>query len=68
MESTVSIAANETIDQNDLVVHNWRVAQLVRLGIPALLAETAADHVDWHQVAKLIQRGCPPLLALRIVR
>jgi DNA-binding NarL/FixJ family response regulator len=28
----------------------------------------AADHVDWHQVAKLVQRGCPPQLALRIVR
>jgi predicted component of type VI protein secretion system len=68
MESTASVAAIETIDQDELVVHDWRVAQLVRLGIPALLAETAADHVDWHQVAKLIQRGCPPLLALRIVR
>jgi hypothetical protein len=68
METTASIAGNETIDQDDLVVHDWRVAQLVRLGIPVLLAETAADHVDWHQVAKLIQRGCPPLLALRIVR
>jgi hypothetical protein len=68
METAVSITGNETIDQDDLVVHNWRVAQLVRLGIPALLAENAADHVDWHQVAQLIQRGCPPLLALRIVR
>jgi predicted component of type VI protein secretion system len=68
MESTTATAAHESIDRNDLLVHNWRVAQLVRLGIPALLAETAADHVDWHQVAKLVQRGCPPLLALRIVR
>jgi predicted component of type VI protein secretion system len=68
MKTTASIAGNETIDQHDLAVHNWRVAQLVRLGIPALLAETTADHVDWHQVAKLIQHGCPPLLALRIVR
>jgi predicted component of type VI protein secretion system len=68
MESTTATATHEAIDQDDLVVHDWRVAQLVRLGIPGLLAETAADHVDWHQVAKLIQRGCPPLLALRIVR
>jgi hypothetical protein len=68
METTASIAGNETIDPDEAVVHNWRVAQLVRLGIPALLAETSADHVDWHQVAKLVQRGCPPLLALRIVR
>ena len=68
METAVSITGNETIDQDDLVVHNWRVAQLVRVGIPALLAENAADHVDWHQVAKLVRRGCSPRLALQIVR
>jgi len=68
METTASIAGIETIDQDDLVVHDWRVARLVRLGIPVVLAENAADHVDWHQVAKLVQHGCPPLLALRIVR
>jgi hypothetical protein len=42
--------------------------QLTRLGIPGLLAEDAAGHVDWHEIARLVQRGCPPLLALRIVR
>jgi DNA-binding NarL/FixJ family response regulator len=44
------------------------VTQLERLGIPAPLAEAAADHVDWHQVATLVRRGCPPQIALRIVR
>jgi hypothetical protein len=34
---------------------------------PALLAEVTADQVDWHQVASLVRRGCPPQLALRIV-
>ena len=24
--------------------------------------------VDWHQMAALVQRGCPPWLALRILR
>ena len=38
-----------------------------RLGIPGSLAEEVADHVDWHQIATLIRRGCPPRLALRIV-
>ena len=43
--------------------------QLKRLGIPGHLAEgAAASHVDWHEIARLIQRGCPPLLALSIVR
>jgi hypothetical protein len=36
--------------------HDWRVAQLTRLGIPGLLAEGAASHVDWHEIARL-----PPL-------
>ena len=55
------------IDHDELQVHNWRVSQLKRLGIPGALAETYADRIDWHQVARLVQRGCPPQLALRIV-
>lgn len=58
----------EAIDHEGLLVHNWRAAPLKRLGIPEPLAETYADRFDWHQVAKLVHRGCPPLLALRIVR
>ena len=27
-----------------------------------------ADRLDWHQVARLVQHGCPPRLALRIAR
>jgi hypothetical protein len=43
--------------------------QRKRLGIPDHLAHgAAASHVDWHQIARLVQRGCPPLLALSIVR
>ena len=49
-------------------MHNWRVARLTRLGIPESLAEVDADHLDWHEVARLVQRGYPPRLALRIVR
>jgi hypothetical protein len=51
-----------------LLVHNWRAAQLKRLGIPGALAEAYADRLDWHQIAKLVHRGCPPLLARRIIR
>jgi hypothetical protein len=38
----------------------------MRLGIPGSLAELYADQIDWHQIARLVQRGCPPRLALRI--
>jgi hypothetical protein len=56
------------IDHDEVLVHNWRVSQLTRLGIPGSLAEIYADRIDWHQVARLVQHGCPPRLALRIVR
>jgi hypothetical protein len=51
----------------ELLVHDWRVDRLTRLGVPGSLAEVCADRLDWHQVARLVQRGCPALLALRIV-
>jgi hypothetical protein len=58
---------HERVGHEDSLVHEWRVSQLKRLGIPWVLAEVAADNVDWHQIASLVQRGCPPELALRIV-
>ena len=68
MEPAPARLRNEAIDHDDLLVHEWRVTQLTRLGIPWSLAQAVADHVDWHQVAKLVRRGCPPGLALQIVR
>ena len=59
---------HDVIDNHESPVHRWRVSRLERLGIPEPLAEMYADHVDWHQIARLVQRGCPPRLALRIVR
>lgn len=61
-------AEQETIDPVQSLVHEWRVTQLVRLGVARSLAEANADNVDWHQVDRLVQRGCPPRLALRIAR
>ena len=60
--------SQEVIDHDPQRVHDWRVTRLMRLGIPAALAEAYADRLDWHQVAKLVHHGCPPLLALRIIR
>ena len=68
MEPALARPRHEAIDDDDLLVHEWRVRQLTRLGIPSSLAQAAAGHVDWHQVAKLVRRGCPPRLALQIVR
>jgi hypothetical protein len=52
----------------ELRVYEWRIAQLHQLGLPRLIAEALAAVVDWHQVADLVRRGCPPLLAVEIVR
>jgi hypothetical protein len=57
----------DTSDE-ELLIHGWRAEQLRRLGFPRLLAETFAGLVDWHEIAALVARGCPPALALEIVR
>jgi hypothetical protein len=63
-----AITGRKAAEDEELLVHDWRVARLAQFGIPESLAEVYADHIDWHQVARLVQRGCPPRLALRIVR
>ena len=65
MEPIETIARHEIIDQGEL--HNWRAAQLTRLGIPRPLAEAVEDHVDWHEIAALVRRGGRPRLALNII-
>jgi hypothetical protein len=53
---------------DDALIHAWHVEQLQRLGLPRLLAVKFAERVDWHDLAELVARGCPPELALEIVR
>jgi hypothetical protein len=61
-----AVTGHEGITRDDLLVQNWRVSQLTRLGVRGALAEVYADYLDWHQVARLVQRGCPARLAIRI--
>lgn len=68
MERPLTSVGHEVIKDDERLVHAWRVMQLTGLGIPWSLAQAVADHVDWHQVANLARHGCPPRLALRIVR
>ena len=67
MEQVMTGLSHETVEHLEPSVHHWRASQLRRLGIPAPLAEVYAGRIDWHQVARLVQRGCPPRLALRII-
>lgn len=47
----------------------WRAGRLLSAGFPADLAERLAreDRVDLHELLELVDRGCPPHLAERIV-
>ena len=50
-------------------VRTWRREQLCASGFgPALAAEVAADErYDLHLLIELVERGCPPDLAARIL-
>jgi hypothetical protein len=66
LESAFDLAADPGSDEDQLV-REWREEQLRRLGLLPVLARAFADHVDWHDIAALVRRGCPPMLALEIV-
>jgi hypothetical protein len=66
-DSGFDLAADTSSDEDELV-RAWREEQLIGLGLPAVIARVFADHVDWHDIASLVGRGCPPMLALEIVR
>ena len=73
MESIPTIARHEAIDRDEILVHDWRVTQLTRLGMPGLLAEGAASHVQLARnrqagSARLPATACPPHRALRWFR
>ncbi|MDX6484911.1 MAG: hypothetical protein QOF43_64 [Gaiellaceae bacterium] len=59
---------NDGNNREEYAVHAWRAEQLQRLGLTPTLAEEFAGHVDWHQVARLVEGGCSAHLALEIVR
>jgi hypothetical protein len=67
VEQTTTIDRRVGPDEDQLI-HDWRATQLVRLGIPAWLADIVADRIDWHEIAALVERGCSARLALDILR
>jgi hypothetical protein len=54
--------------EEDARVYAWRVEQLSGLGFSHVIASAVASFIDWHEIARLIERGCSPELALEIVR
>jgi hypothetical protein len=47
----------------------WRRAQLLRAGLPRSLAARVArdERYDLHELIELVEHGCAPSLALRIL-
>ena len=56
------------VDRSDSVVR-WRFEALLRAGYDAGNALIVAGHpeVDLHEAISLVERGCPPPLAVQIV-
>ena len=50
-------------------VIRWRVEQLAKVGYswPAAMVIAANTHVDLHDAVDLVQRGCNPDIAVRIL-
>ena len=59
---------DESPTDEEVLIQSWQAEQLERLGLSHALAELFAGMVDWHEIASLVGRGCPPLLAVEIVR
>jgi hypothetical protein len=62
----IEIVTEQT--DEDARVYAWRVEQLSALGFSHVIASAVASFIDWHEIARLVERGCSPELALEIVR
>ena len=64
--ATAEIAQRETEEQR---IERWRAEVLERAGYGREGAEQLARRtdVDLHQAVEIVERGCPPALALEIL-
>ena len=62
-------AAQDIIETELDRVERWRTAELMRVGFAGDDAVALAGRldVDLHEAIELVQRGCPPELAFRIL-
>jgi hypothetical protein len=68
MAPNVSHTSEVAVSEEDVLIHEWRAERLTRLGLSTIIAHAVAGLVDWHDFARLVERGCSPELALEIVR
>ena len=62
-------AAHDIIETELDRVERWRTAELMRVGFAGddAVVLAARTDVDLHEAIELVQRGCPPELAVRIL-
>jgi hypothetical protein len=65
----MNTAEHEIIETELERVERWRTAELMRVGFAGddAVALAARTDVDLHQAIEIVQRGCPPELAVRIL-
>jgi hypothetical protein len=68
MEPMLHRTDADSCPKEELRLLAWRREQLLALGASRSLANAYAELVDWHEVSALVEQGCPPDLALEIVR
>ena len=62
------VEADREREDLEAAVRSWRFEQFLRLGFTTELSTALAEsRVDLSQVRRLIQSGCPPETASRIV-
>lgn len=61
--------ASERLDDETMRVAAWRRTRLLATGFaPTLADELASEYgIDLHALIDLVERGCPPELAARIL-
>jgi len=69
MEALIEEVTAGVYNEKEAVVLEWRVETLVNAGFNHDDAFDLAfsKHVDLHQAVRLVQHGCPPDTALRIL-
>ena len=62
-------AAHDIVETELERVERWRTAELMRVGFAGddAVVLAARLEVDLHEAIELVQRGCPPELAVRIL-
>jgi hypothetical protein len=69
MELLLEEISQDVFDEKEALVLEWRVETLTRAGFePVAAVDLACDkRVDLHAAVRLVERGCPPETALRIL-